>query len=208
MPAGQKLKTLRNNRNITVREVERASRRIAEAKGDKRFRISNGWLAQLEKGVSEPSICKIFSLSVIYQVQFFDLIRLYDVDINEIEKYAPVANPTLTQLLAQDIGNHDRLARVIPVSGPWHSEFERPIYFMELRDGYACGWCELNGNQLLIIPHHLSPASIRRFTYPREAEIVGRVTGYNTYCIDPEPQSLEAAKEQKVMRAKSIRKSG
>jgi len=64
MPAGQKLKVLRNVRNITVREVEQASRRIAEAKGDKRFQISNGWLAQLEKGVSEPSICKLFSLSV------------------------------------------------------------------------------------------------------------------------------------------------
>jgi len=50
MPAGQKLKALRNSRNITVREVERASSRIAEAKRDKRFRISNGWLAQLEKG--------------------------------------------------------------------------------------------------------------------------------------------------------------
>ena len=271
MPAGQKLKALRNNRNITVREVERASRRIAEAKGDKRFRISNGWLAQLEKGVSEPGICKIFSLSVIYQVQFVDLIRLYDVDINEIEKYAPVASPTLTQLLSQDVGKNDRLARVIPISGQsptstslvpgilaaggitpfspgenhavsltygyigsndftmyplirpgslveidtdqnklkpiaWHSEFERPIYFMELRDGYTCCWCELHGNQLLIIPHHLSPASIRRFTYPREAEIVGRVIGYNTYCIDPEPESLEAGKEQKAMRAKSIPK--
>ncbi len=271
MPAGQKLKALRNSRNITVREVERASSRIAEAKRDKRFRISNGWLAQLEKGGSEPSICKIFSLSVIYQIQFFDLIRLYDVDINEIEKYAPVANPTITQILSPDVGNHDRFARVIPTSGrsptstsllpgipaaggirpfspgenraisltcgyigsndftmyplirpgslvlidtdqnkvkpiAWHSEFERPIYFMELRDGYACGWCELDGNQLLIIPHHLSPASIRRFTYPREAEIVGRVTGYNTYCIDPQPESSEAAKEPKAMRAKSSSK--
>ena len=69
MPAGQKLKSLRNKRNITVRDVEHASRRIAEAKGDKRFCISNGWLAQLENGVSEPSICKLFSLSVIYQAK-------------------------------------------------------------------------------------------------------------------------------------------
>src|SRR5713101_2252885 len=102
MPAGQKLKALRNNRNITVREVERASRRIAEAKGDKRFSISNGWLAQLEKGVSEPGICKLFSLSVIYRVKFLDLIQLYDVDIDEIEKYEPVANPNATQLVSAE----------------------------------------------------------------------------------------------------------
>jgi len=66
----------------------------------------------------------------------------------------------------------------------WRNEYERPVYFVELRGGYACGWCELQGNQLLIIPHPSSPASVRRFTYPREAEIVGRVVGYSTNCVD------------------------
>ena len=64
------------------------------------------------------------------------------------------------------------------------NEYERPVYFIELRGAYACGWCELQGNQLLIIPHHSSPASVRRFTYPREAEIFGRVIGYSTNCVD------------------------
>jgi hypothetical protein len=67
-------------------------------------------------------------------------------------------------------------------AGTWRNEYERPIFFIELRDAYACGWCELQGNHLLIIPHYSSPASVRRFTYPREAEIVGRVVGYSTQC--------------------------
>ena len=241
MAAGQQLKLLRNRRSITVRDVEQASRRIAEAKGSKRFQISNGWLAQLENGVSEPSICKLFSLSVIYHVGFDDLLRLYDVDVDNKEKYESVANPHLTQLLSQDIvadirlecstatslvsasttqqqnfaalapGNGDQHVAygylgsadvtMYPLIRPgsllqidtsqnkletasWPNEFDRPIYFVELRDGYACGWCELQGNQLLIIPHNSSPASVRRFTYPREAEIVGRVIGYYTRCID------------------------
>ena len=58
-----------------------------------------------------------------------------------------------------------------------------------LREAYACGWCELQGNQLLIIPHPSSPASVRRFTYPREAEIVGRVVSYSTNCVDLGPRS-------------------
>jgi hypothetical protein len=53
-----------------------------------------------------------------------------------------------------------------------------------LRDGYACGWCELQGGQLLIIPHQSSSESVRGFTYPRDAEIVGRVVGYRTRCVD------------------------
>lgn len=258
MAAGQRLKTLRNNRNITVRDVEQASRRIADVKGDKRFCISNGWLAQLENGVSEPSICKLFSLSVIYRANFLDLIRLYIVDVDDKEKYEPVADPSLTQLISNsNNGNghsaagvsylHDQLSTglmselkatnatqlavcearapgivyahlgsaeftMYPLIRPnallkidttqnkpapvgWRNEYERPIYFIELREAYTCGWCELQGNQLLIIPHHSSPASVRRFTYPREAEIVGRVIGYSTHCVDLDQVKLPATRE-------------
>ena len=227
MPAGQRLKTLRNRRNITVREVEQASRRIAEAKGDKKFCISNGWLAQLENGVSsEPSICKLFSLSVIYHANLLDLLRLYDIDVDDKEKYEPVADPSLTQLilhhplstsLIPELEAHEpgiiyahlgsdeftmyplirpnallkidtTQKKLSPIA--WRNEYERPIYFVELRDGYSCGWCELQGNQLLIIPHHSSRASVRHFTYLREAEIVGRVIGYSTHCVDPDSLKL------------------
>jgi hypothetical protein len=56
-------------------------------------------------------------------------------------------------------------------------ELDRPIYFIELRDAYACGWCELKDGQLSVVPHVNSPQGIRRFSYPNEAEIIGRVTG-------------------------------
>lgn len=259
--AGHQLKLLRNRRSITVRDVEQASRRIAEAKGDKRFQISNGWLAQLENGSSEPSASKLFSLSVIYHVPFVDLLRLYDVDVDNKEKYEWIADPHLTQLLSHDTvadinlecstatslvsASSTQPATVLPAapgnvhqsvhpsvhqngyqniayghlgsadltmyplirpgsllqidtaqnklqSAAWHNEFDRPLYFVELRESYACGWCELQGNQLLIIPHHSSPASVRRFVFPREAEIVGRVIGYYTRCIDLKCQSMRA----------------
>src|SRR6266404_7504818 len=53
------------------------------------------------------------------------------------------------------------------------TEFDRPIYFLDLRNEYACGWCELLGDKLLVVPHPLSPCKIRAFTYPEEAEILG-----------------------------------
>lgn len=212
MPAGQMLKSLRHRRNITVREVEQASRRIADIKGDKRFCISNGWLAQLENGDSEPSMWKLFSLSIIYHANLLDLLRLYNIDVDEKETYEPVADPSLTQLIHHN-GNGSSEPQIIYshlglsdftmypmirpgallkidtsqnklVTNAWSNEYERPIYFIELRGGYACGWCELQGNQLLIIPHHSPFASVRWFQYPREAEIVGRVVGYSTNCID------------------------
>lgn len=240
MGAGQQLKLLRNRRNITVRDVEQASRRIADAKRDKCYRISNGWLIQLENGVSKPNICKLFSLSVIYHVSVRDLLRLYGIDVDNKEQYESIANPQLTQLLPAGppfdfsrTSASTRLASELTMQHPPFSsvpcnnnstirygylgttdftmyplirpgalleidtsqnklqtaagpnEFDRPIYFVELRDGSACGRCELQGNQLLIIPHQSSPASVRAFTYLREAEIVGRVVAYYTRCVDP-----------------------
>jgi len=54
-----------------------------------------------------------------------------------------------------------------------------PIYFVELRDGYACSWCDLLDDQLLLLPHPLSPCSVRKFKYGTDAEIVGQVRGGN-----------------------------
>jgi transcriptional regulator with XRE-family HTH domain len=61
-------------------------------------------------------------------------------------------------------------------STKWRTEFDRPIYFIELREGYACSWCELHGNQLFLVPHPLSPCSIRQYSFGADAEIVGQVT--------------------------------
>ncbi len=57
----------------------------------------------------------------------------------------------------------------------WRTEFERPIYFIELRHAYICSWCELDGDQLTVVPHPQSKQEVRRFKYHAEAELVGRV---------------------------------
>jgi hypothetical protein len=59
----------------------------------------------------------------------------------------------------------------------WQTEFDRPIYFVELRNGYLCGWCQADRGQLMVIPHPHSNQEVRRFDYPSQSEIVGRVTG-------------------------------
>jgi transcriptional regulator with XRE-family HTH domain len=64
-----------------------------------------------------------------------------------------------------------------PQHGAARSEFDRPIYFVDLRDDYACAWCELVGDKLLLLAHPLSPMKTRIFEFPKDAEIIGRVTG-------------------------------
>ena len=61
--------------------------------------------------------------------------------------------------------------------GPWRSEYERPIYFLETREGFACGWCELNGSMLVLRPHPMSPARTRMYRNGSEVEVLGQVVG-------------------------------
>lgn len=74
----------------------------------------------------------------------------------------------------------------------WRTEFDRPIYFVELREGYACCWCELQDGHLLLLPHPLSPCSVRRVAFGTDAEIVGQVCAVAMRVTDlpvPAPES-------------------
>lgn len=244
MRAGEHLKDLRNKLGITTRDVEEYSRKIAEAEGNEDFAISNAWLTQIENTASTPGVHKLFSLSVIYQTSYTELLMLFGVRLGEIHKYQfsmplekthlmkmhdPGTRQGVTFPVRFDPGfrieKSNLLSRMVEVwgevpipvvqsldvrhslygfiglkdlmlypllrpgsfvqiddslnevrEGPWKSELERPIYFVELRDGYSCSWCELHENRLMLVPHPLSPCKIREFAYPDEAEVVGQVT--------------------------------
>jgi transcriptional regulator with XRE-family HTH domain len=62
------------------------------------------------------------------------------------------------------------------VSGGWTTEFERPIYFLEHRDGYLCGWCALRDGQLIVQHHPASLCDPETYAYPLEIEVIGQVT--------------------------------
>src|SRR5258708_27157656 len=85
-----------------------------------------------------------------------------------------------------------------PQKGVFQSEFDRPIYFIELRDGYACSWCQLAGSNLLLIPHSLSSCDVQLFSYGIEAEIVGQVTGVAMRIVDSGSQSPSTAPDPKT----------
>lgn len=62
-------------------------------------------------------------------------------------------------------------------SGGWSNELDRPIYFLELRDGYACGWCDLAGDRLILLAHPGSEQRPAVYRYPAEIELIGQVIG-------------------------------
>lgn len=68
----------------------------------------------------------------------------------------------------------DESARRV-VTGGWNNEYDRPIYLVELRDGYVCSWCQVAGSRLTIVPHPKSKARVRTFNLSSEAEVIGQV---------------------------------
>ena len=80
----------------------------------------------------------------------------------------PVLHPGALLLI-----DHNR--RKIAVDG-WSSELDRPIYFLEHRDGYRVGWCSQLGERILLLSHpgSLCPPVIFEHS---EIDVVGEVTG-------------------------------
>jgi transcriptional regulator with XRE-family HTH domain len=87
---------------------------------------------------------------------------------------APLLPPgTFVQIDAKQT----RVRKSSAKKGTSQSLYARPIYFLDIRTGYACGWCEIKDGVLTLIPHPDSGEQTRTFRYPSEVEVVGRVTG-------------------------------
>ena len=63
------------------------------------------------------------------------------------------------------------------VERQWRSEYERPIYLVETRNGLRCCWCAMRPNALVLQPHPLSREQVRILKHPQDAEVIGQVVG-------------------------------
>ncbi len=240
---GEKLRLIRDNLGLTMRDVETASERIARKRNNEEHLVPISRLSDFEtKGVI-PSIYRLNSLAMIYRRDLREILLWYGVDLNiavsDLEISAPprshlsraLAHMTSVQMPAKmdpsfdtrktlDFGRMveqwgmvplaylDQLAKLdftygyigsedltmypilLPGSfiqvdesrdkvreGEWRSEYERPIYFVETRDGHTCCWCTLTQDEIILQPHPLSPVQPRVFPYPQQAEVIGQVVG-------------------------------
>jgi transcriptional regulator with XRE-family HTH domain len=247
MDPGARLKAVRMRLGITTREVAVFSKAIADAEANDEFLLSSPFLTQIENTRGKlPSISKLFTLASIYGLSYREVLALYGVDTQKVEKYhaeMPIPKTHLAEYNATEgraahpeipirfdaglnLSHTSLLTRMIeswgrvplefiqhfdmrnrlygfvglkdytlyplirpgsfveidpsvkrPRRGAVRSEFDRPIYFVDLRTEYACCWCELVEDKLVLLSHPLSPVKTRIFAYPKDAEIIGQVTG-------------------------------
>jgi len=76
----------------------------------------------------------------------------------------------------------DTQKRAIASRREWTHEFDRPIYFLLTRSGYASGFCELDKQSewLTLVPHPLSYETSKRWRFRKEIEVIGTVAGVFT----------------------------
>jgi transcriptional regulator with XRE-family HTH domain len=241
--AGERLKKVRDRLDLTIRDVEEASRKIATRHRNDEFVVGLSRLSEIENKGVVPTIYRLYSLCSIYRLDLLEVMEWYAVDLGELATDSAVVGITRTHLigfaasdgahaqfpLALDPGIDMRrttfLSRMIqrwgrlplsllngfdlkehrygfigledwmmyPLIQPgslvlidesrrkvvntgWTTEFERPIYFLEHHKGFACGWCTLNGDQIVLQPHPASMCLPQIYT-SEEVEVIGQVTG-------------------------------
>lgn len=106
------------------------------------------------------------------------VVLLDSLDVRHV-RYAVIGADDWTMFPAIPPGSFvqiDESKRRIAKDG-WLHEHERPIYFLEHRSGFRCGWCTERRGFLIVQPHPLSHAQVEIFRYPGEADVVGQVVG-------------------------------
>jgi hypothetical protein len=56
-------------------------------------------------------------------------------------------------------------------------EYEKPIYFLENRNGFRCGWCTLRDGWLIVQSHPASGVNPEIYKYPSDVDVLGQVVG-------------------------------
>jgi transcriptional regulator with XRE-family HTH domain len=76
-PSGKRLQSLRLRLGLTMRDVEEASRRLAQTKHNKKMILFPGRLSVIESGEAAPSIFRVYALAKIYHCAIQEIFALY-----------------------------------------------------------------------------------------------------------------------------------
>jgi transcriptional regulator with XRE-family HTH domain len=75
---GARLRTIRRQWQLSLREVEKRSLHLAQEKGNQSYQVSASWLNRLEREEHELSVSKLMALAEIYNVSTGQLLRCID----------------------------------------------------------------------------------------------------------------------------------
>src|SRR5262245_58858996 len=108
--AGNRLKRLREDLGLTLRQVESQSRRLAYQKQNQDFFISRGGHTIIAYGTYSPSLFKLYALGAIYRVHWSTIFALFGCNLSEFGRDQSMFAPRRTQLAAEALTVSDTIA--------------------------------------------------------------------------------------------------
>jgi transcriptional regulator with XRE-family HTH domain len=97
--AGQKLKRVRDRLSLTIRDVEDASRKIADHHGNDEYVVGLSRLSEIENRGSVPTLFRLYSLCAIYRLEIAEVLEWYGVTLSELVADALLVDIRRTHLL-------------------------------------------------------------------------------------------------------------
>jgi transcriptional regulator with XRE-family HTH domain len=91
--AGRRLRALRKDLGLTIRDVEIASERIASRHATEDFAISPSRLSDIETKGIVPNLYRLYSLAVIYRRDFRELFAWYGINCDEMAADVALVEP-------------------------------------------------------------------------------------------------------------------
>jgi transcriptional regulator with XRE-family HTH domain len=98
---GARLRTIRRQWQLSLREVEERSLRLAKERGNQSFQVSASWLDRLEREEHELTVNKLVALSEIYNVPTEQLLRSMHPQEGQSLVLRPLSSPNATLLLTE-----------------------------------------------------------------------------------------------------------
>jgi transcriptional regulator with XRE-family HTH domain len=86
--AGKNLRAIRERLGLTLRDVENASQQLARKNTNDKYLIPVSRLSDFETRGVIPGIYRLYSLAIIYKLDFRELLSWYGIDLNKIGTHA------------------------------------------------------------------------------------------------------------------------
>ncbi len=84
--SGHRLRQIREEHGLTLKDVEEQSQRLAEKTQIMDYLITAGRVSQVENNNSLPSVYRLATLSFIYKLPLTEMFHIYGIDIPTAEK--------------------------------------------------------------------------------------------------------------------------
>jgi transcriptional regulator with XRE-family HTH domain len=98
---GTRLRTIRREWHLSLREVEERSLLLAKERGNQSFQVSASWLDRLEREEHELTVNKLVALSEIYNIPTENLLRSMHPQEGQSLMLRPLSSPNATLLLTE-----------------------------------------------------------------------------------------------------------